>query len=117
YRKRDLRCHGAEDTEASVRGLESHRGRSVNVTVAAKRSVTRVSDGSTAGLPRVASTVPAPAAPPAPAPIAAPFPPPAIAPITAPIAAPPPTYSPVRLLAPRPWFWSDLTTFSSVSIP
>ena len=45
---------------------------------------------------------PAPAAPPASAPIAAPFPPPAIAPMMVPNSAPPPTYSPVRLLAPIP---------------
>ena len=69
------------------------RSFSVIVTGAFSRNVTRVSEGSVAGLPRVAITPPAPAPPPTPAPIAAPLPPPARAPMTAPNAAPAPTFS------------------------
>ncbi|PYS31203.1 MAG: hypothetical protein DMG11_02255 [Acidobacteria bacterium] len=61
--------------------------------------------------------MPAPAPAPTPAPIAAPLPPPAIAPTIAPIAAPPPTYLPVRLLAPTPCFSCEAATVFSVCTP
>src|ERR1051326_8477270 len=48
--------------------------------------------------------------------MAAPLPPPAMAPMIAPTAAPPPTYLPVRLLAPIRCFSLELTAFS-VRIP
>src|SRR5262249_30980054 len=67
--------------------------RFVIVTGAVSLTVNCDSLGITAGSPRVASTTPAPPAPPAPAPIAAPLPPPAIAPIAAPIPAPIPTFA------------------------
>ncbi len=67
----------------------------------------------TADLPRVASTVPAPAAPPAPAPIAAPFPPPAMAPMIAPSAAPPAILAPSSPVLFGPSFSKLLSRFSN----
>src|SRR5260370_8505665 len=71
-------------------GTQDRLRRSVTVTELLMRKLILVSLGRVADLPRVANTVPVPAAPPTPAPIAAPFPPPATAPMIAPRAAPPP---------------------------
>jgi len=74
------------------------------VTGCDSRKLILVSAGSTTGLPRVAKTVPAPAAPPAPAPVAAPLPPPKMAPSAAPIPAPTATFVASPLVSFSPSF-------------